>query len=630
MCGICGIYGNVSVEVLMSMCDAIAHRGPDDSGVFFARPVALGMTRLAIIDVAGGHQPMTNEDGRVVVVFNGEIYNYRELREELQQQGHRFKTNSDTEVLVHLYERYGAACVSKLRGIFAFAIADDEGLFIARDRLGVKPLYYTWARDTLYFASEIKSLLVCPAVKRELDAEALDDYLTFQYVPGPKTMFQGIFKLPPGHWLRVKRAGFWVSRYWELPLPEARGRGGVGQQSILDLLTEAVRLRTIADVPFGALLSGGLDSSLVVALLARVHPERVQAFHITFEGEPGETAYARQVAVHTGCEYHEVQAGPKELAVLPQVIWHLDEPIADAAAWATFLICRYARKFVKVLITGEGGDELFAGYPRYLLHKAAGYFHVLPQVFKRPVRSLANSLDKAFPGTFWKYVAKVAASPADPVRRNIAWLSIFDEATKDVLYAPGFASTINGRRAEMLFENLMRRYARGPLVALTATDMKTWLPDDILTKVDKTSMAWGIEARVPILDHVVVETVATLSDRDRWGIGVPKLLLRRVARSLLPREVIRRRKRAFLTPVAKWLRQYEPEWLIETLLSSRALGRGYFNAAFVRELVQRYLTDGTGGSWVWLLFCFELWCREFIDRMPSRRAPAVKICASLL
>ncbi len=617
MCGICGFYNDGREGLLNDMCEALARGGPDDRGTFTSGPAGLGMSRLEIIGVHTGRRPVSNEDAAVTVVFDGEIYNFRELRRELEKKGHRFRTKADAEVIAHLYEDLGYGCVEKLRGIFALAVWDGATLFVARDRLGVKPLYYTWVKDQFYFASELKSLLVCPAVDRAVDSEALDDYLTFGYVAAPKTLFKGVYKLPAGHWLKICRNGAWVNRYWELPQPVSEGRlfGNRAREEVAALLQEAVRTRTLAAVPLGALLSGGLDSSLIVALLAQSCAEPVKTFHITFAGEEGEATFARQVAAEFGCDHHELEAVPEDLTAIPQVIWHLAEPVADAAAWATYLISRYAKQYVTVLLNGEGGDEVFAGYPRYLLSRLADSYHRFPKFFRKVFADVVGKVsERRDASRFWHNTAKLANSAPTPWERNVAWLSIFAEAERYALYADDFGAAVNGGHAAKLYEEYFKNSpGRSPIKRLMTADIKTSLVDGVMLKVDKASMAAGVEARVPLLDHVLVEYVTRLGDRDRFGWGVPKKLLKNLARELLPRHIIRRPKRAFVVPVEKWLRRYARDWVYDTVASSQALARGYFKPAAVGALLKDYFEEGVGGRKVWNLFCLELWHQQFVD-----------------
>jgi asparagine synthase (glutamine-hydrolysing) len=613
------------------MCGLLRHRGPDEDGTFVDGLAGLAMTRLKIIDLVSGSQPISNEDGRVTVVFNGEIYNYRELRRDLRAKGHYFRSLSDTEVLVHLYEEFGADCVHKLRGVFAFAIWDGGTLFLARDRLGVKPLYYSWVGDRFYFASEIKSLLVAPGVKREADAEALADFVTLQYVPGPKTLFKGIFKLPPAHWMRVNWRGAWVGRYWDLPVagPDAERSFAAAAEDVDELVAEAVKTRTVADVPFGILLSGGLDSSVVAAMLRQSVSGRLKAYHIKFAGEEGEAVYARAVADALDYDYRELEATPDDLADIPKVIWHLDEPIADAAAWATYLICRRAKADVSVLLTGEGGDEVFAGYPRYMLSRLADFYHYGPSGLKRlSARVAGNAAERKPDSRFWRYAAKLAQSSPEPWERNFAWLSIFAEADRRALFSGDLLRDLRGVRARVLYERYFATGGRGAVQRLTSADMKTWLADDVLMKVDKASMGVAVEARVPLLDHVLVESVTCLPDKVRFGAGKPKRLLKQLGARLLPPEVVRRPKRAFEVPVDKWLRRYRRDWLLDTVRSPEALSRGYFNPRALDDLCRNYVDEGARGKQVWTLFCLELWFREFIDRFSPHHAKAEAVpCA---
>ncbi len=621
MSGICGYYNDGREGLLDDMCEALAHCGPDDRGTFTSGPVGLGMTRLEINGEYTGRRPVSDEKAGVTVVFDGEIYNFRELRRELEKKGHRFRTKADAEVIAHLYEDLGYGCVEKLRGIFALAVWDGDTLFVARDRLGVKPLYYTWVKDRFYFASEIKGLLVAPGVDRAVDSEALDDYLTFRYVAAPKTLFKGVYKLPAGHWLKICRNGVRVNRYWGLaqPVSDVRLFGNRAREGVAALLQEAVRTRTLAAVPLGALLSGGLDSSLIVALLAQSCAEPVKTFHITFAGEEGEASFARQVAAELGCDHHELEATPEDLSAIPKVIWHLEEPVADAAAWATYLISRYAKQYVTVLLNGEGGDEVFAGYPRYLLSRLADVYHHSPKFFRKVFTDVVGKVsERRDASRFWRYTAKLANSAPTPGERNVAWLSVFAEAERRALYTDDFGAAGNVGRAAKLYEEFFKNSpGRSPVERLTTADITTSLVDDALLKVDKVSTAAGVEARVPFLDHVLVEYVARLSDRDRFGWGVPKKLLKEVAGDILPPPIVQRPKRAFEVPVARWLREYRRDWLRDTLFSPKALSRGYFRPRAVAALWDEFVDGGVGGERVWSLFCLEIWHQQFVDDFPA-------------
>ena len=618
MCGICGIHGPHDEALLRRMTGAIAHRGPDDAGFYRDGSVGLGIRRLSIIDVTGGHQPLANEDGSLWIVYNGEIYNFQEIRKTLEAKGHRFTTRSDTEVILHAFEEYGEACVHLFRGMFAFALWDArEGtLRLCRDRLGIKPLYYTQANGSFLFGSEIKAILEHPGVSREVDPEALDLYLTFQYVPGPRTLFRGIHKLPPGHWLRWQGGSVSLHRYWDLVVEDAEP-GVIESEAVAefrDLLEQAVRLRLISDVPLGALLSGGIDSSTVVALMSHASSGVIKTFTVGFDvpGEPGEIAEARAVATALHTDHHEVIIGPSHVQDLPRLIWHMDEPIADQAALPTYFVCRLARELVTVVLTGEGGDELLGGYPRYAWFRLAERLgRWLPSLSAGgPVLACIGALA----GARGEQLRHILANLSPP-ERHIAWIANFDAADKARLYAADFRARVAPGAAARLVQPFLEDGAPGDMVQrLMALDVHTWLVDDILTKVDKMSMATSVEARVPLLDHHLVEFVATLPIALKVRNLGTKRLLRQAVADLVPQATVARRKRAFQVPVAAWLRQGLREFTADTLRSQACRERGYFQPAAVDALLESHLAGRSDHSQqLWNLLCLELWHRVFLD-----------------
>jgi asparagine synthase (glutamine-hydrolysing) len=617
MCGICGIHGPHDEALLARMTDVIAHRGPDDAGIYRDGVVGLGIRRLSIIDLSGGHQPIANEDGTLWIVYNGEIYNFREIRESLEAKGHRFTTKSDTEVILHAFEEYGEACVHLFRGMFAFALWDArEGILrLCRDRLGIKPLYYAQAGGAFLFGSEIKSILEHPAVVREVDPEALDLYLTFQYVPGPRTLFRGIRKLPPGHWLRWRAGSLSLSRYWDLVIEDAEP-GVIEAEAVAefrDLLEQAVRLRLLSDVPLGALLSGGIDSSTVVALMSRASGV-VKTFTVGFDvpGEPGEIAEARAVAAALRTDHHEVIVGPSHVQDLPRLIWHMDEPIADPAALPTYFVCRLARELVTVVLTGEGGDELLGGYPRYAWFRMAQRLGrwLPPLSLDGPVLGFLGAMAGSRGGRLRQILADLP-----PPERHIAWIANFTDADKTRLYAADFRAQVVPGAAARLVEPFLADGAPGDMIQrLMAVDVHTWLVDDILTKVDKMSMATSVEARVPLLDHRLVEFVATLPIALKVRNLGTKRLLRQAVTDLIPQRTVARRKRAFQVPVAAWLRQGLREFAADILLSRACRERGYFQPGVVGTLLEDHLDGRADHSQkLWNLLCLELWHRVFMD-----------------
>ena len=619
MCGITGVYkpngSQPLAEIIDEMTRIISHRGPDDQGLYVDSGIGLGMRRLSVIDVAGGHQPIFTPDRQQVIVFNGEIYNFQALRHELEQRGHQFRTRSDTEVVLHLYVEYGLAGLQKLRGMFAFAIWDTQSaqLLLVRDRVGIKPLYYSEHDGALIFASEIKSMLQHPGTPRQINLAALNAYLSLQYVPGPETMFDGISKLPPGHYLLASAEGVTIAPYWQWPervSTTARSEADLAEE-LLALLRESVKLRLISDVPLGAFLSGGVDSSTIVALMSEFMAEPVKTFSVGFAGDTAynETDYARQVANLLGADHHELVLDADGMALLPQLVWHFDEPLADRAALPTFLVSQLARRSVTVALTGEGGDELFAGYRRYLAVGLAQRYRVVPGALRRGIGRLLNSVGN---GSTW---SKRYARLSDPDLFDIymGQQTNFAPAAKRALLAPEVQAQFD---LEAPFSGWGPLSREDWLNTLLHRDATTWLPDDLLMKADKMSMATSLEARVPFLDHRLIEFVSTIPVGYHLRHMTTKYLFKRAVRGLIPDEIIKRRKQGFDVPLTRWLRS-NGAFVRDLLLSSEAQGRGYFNHAFIETLVTRATsttnaTPEVGGQ-VWSLLCLELWHRLYLD-----------------
>lgn len=633
MCGIVGtIDANRSPDelrrVVQAMASAIVHRGPDDDGYFIAPGVGLGMRRLSIIDLEGGHQPIFNEDGSVAVVFNGEIYNYRELTEQLTHRGHRFATSSDTEVIVHLYEEHGDECLQHLRGMFGLAVWDmaRRRLLVARDRLGVKPLYYAPTDGGLAFASEIKSLLRHPAIDARADLEAIGNFLSLKYVPAPQTMFAGICSLPPGYRLTWDAGGMRIARYWDLHFDEhPSGRLSDEEQTErLDaLLHESVRLHLRSDVPFGAFLSGGIDSSLVVALMSRMLDQPVKTFSVGFEasdGEQDELPYARLAAREFRTEHHEVVMGPHHVGDLAeQVVWHMDQPIADQATLAAFAVSQLAARHVKMVLTGEGGDELFAGYARY----AGERFSPLTRWAPGPVKSLALAAGSRLPGLRRAKIALYALCQREEAARFANWFPLFNRDAKAELLGRVNGHGLDCRSAEKVFaRELAQTGATKPLHRMLYVDTKLWLPDFLLFRGDKLSMAHSLEARVPLLDHKLVEYAASLPPHSKVRGLTRKYLLRQAARKYLPRAIIDRPKKGFPIPVSQWLRR-EVRPLARDLLSSDTIERrGLFDVRCVQRLLNEHESGfADHGLLLWGLMGLELWHRLYLDAPLVKRAP---------
>jgi asparagine synthase (glutamine-hydrolysing) len=630
MCGIAGKRFHdprrpVDPGLLDRMSAILAHRGPDDAGVYRDGAVGLVARRLAIQDLsAAGHQPMASPDGRYWITFNGEIYNFLLLREALERQGVPFRSRSDTEVILALYARHGPACLAHLRGMFAFAIWDRATgtLFAARDRLGKKPLFYHAGPDAFVFASEPKALLQDPDVPAVPDPVALHHYLTYGYVPAPWSAFRGVRKLPPGHYLVLRDGRLAIERYWTLRYTPKRTEGeGPLTEELLARLTEAVRLRLISDVPVGAFLSGGLDSSAVVALVRRVTGGPVRTFSIGFDRpDYDETRYARLVARHLGTEHHEAVVKPDAVAGLRQLVWHYSEPFADSSALPSLALCEMARGFVTVALNGDGGDEDFLGYDRYLATALLGRLDRLPAAVRRLGRRTSRWLP-ARRAKSWPYRLRRLAEvwPLAPSRRYAAWVTCFGGDDKAALYTPALAAELGATDSLALLDAATEASdAPEVLERLVHADVQLYLPDDLLVKMDIASMAHSLEVRSPFLDHHVVEFAARLPVRLKLRGWTAKYLLRRAMRGLLPEPVLRRPKMGFGVPIDHWFRHELREMAYDLLLDARARQRGYFRP----EVVRRYLDEHVAGrahhhARLWSLLVLEQWHRVFIDARPG-------------
>jgi asparagine synthase (glutamine-hydrolysing) len=626
MCGIAGklITGfgaRVDPGLVRRMTASLRHRGPDDEGVWTEGGVGLGSRRLAVVDLSDrAKQPLANEDGTVRVVFNGEIYNFRELRAELEGRGHRFRSDSDTEVIVHLYEEEGAECVRRLDGMFAFALWDarNRSLVLARDRLGQKPLFYCHDGESFVFGSEPKALLQDVMVQVEPDHEAIHHYLTYGYVPAPWSAFKGIRKLPPAHYMVVHGGQIKSTCYWSLHYEPKRAEPEAALVEELDqLLGRAVERRLVADVPLGALLSGGLDSSAVVALMRRATTARISTFSIGFDQpEYDERSYARSVADALDTDHQELVVHPDITTLLPRLVYHYNEPFADSSAVPTWCLAEMARQSVTVALSGDGGDEAFLGYDRYAGAAVAQWLDLVPS----PVRRLVAGLARRLPGGSAKSVTTRARRFAsglalDPVRRYGGWLGVALDEHKQQLYTPEFARAWRHVDSFALLEQCWRDSdATAPVEKLVHADVAMYLQGDLLVKMDVASMANSLEVRSPFLDHHVVEFAARLPVSLKLRGITAKYLLKQVMRSHLPASVLSRRKMGFGVPIDHWLRHDLREMSHDLLLSKTALTRGYFNPKTVR----RYLDEHARGrvahhSRIWALLMLELWHRTFID-----------------
>ncbi|MBA4123873.1 MAG: asparagine synthase (glutamine-hydrolyzing) [Acidobacteria bacterium] len=627
MCGIVGFTSAnsqpVNREILERMNACIVHRGPDDDGFYIRENVGLAMRRLSIIDIAHGKQPIHNHDKSKWIVFNGEIYNFQELKKDLEKQGDKFYTNSDTEVILHLYEKHGADCVQYLRGMFAFAIWDerDQSLFIARDRIGKKPLLYSHQPNgDLIFGSEFRALLQHPAVSREVDYEAIHHYLTFICVPAPLTGFKQIRKLEPAHWLRWKDGKIETKKYWTLDYSK---KIKISEEDAIEettrILREATKLRLISEVPLGAFLSGGVDSSIVVALMAQESEKAVKTFSIGFEEQDfSELKYAKRVAEHVGAEYNEFIVKPHALEILPALVEHYGEPYADPSALATYYVSRETRQFVTVALNGDGGDESFAGYDRHFAMQISEKYHRIPRfVRKNLIESIALQIPT--PTDFRNKMARakrfLEAASLPREERYTRWMTNFDLQSKERLYTQDFHNQVAGYDSvKFIAKYINRNSGYSILDATLLTDIKTYLPNDLLVKVDIASMAVSLEARSPFLDHKLMEFAATLPDSIKVKGRETKYLLKKVASRLVPREVIYRQKMGFAVPINHWFRGKMSKFVEENLLSEKAVKRDLFRADYVRNLITEHKADKQDNAWkLWNLLMLELWFQRFID-----------------
>jgi asparagine synthase (glutamine-hydrolysing) len=625
----CGIYGILNLEtndspgaaLLSRMGRSVSHRGPDDEGAYCGRGIALGMRRLSIIDLAGGHQPISNEDETIWVVCNGEIYNFQELRDQLLAQGHIFRTKSDTEVLVHLYEQEGLEFVKRLRGMFGIALWDAKRarLVIARDRLGKKPLYVWRGTQRLIFASEIKSILESPEVPRQMNLAALPEYLSLGYVPAPFTLFEGIEKVLPGHLLVCEKGKIHDQEYWDVRFDLIeRHTEGEWIERVRETFLTAVKLRLISDVPLGAFLSGGIDSSAVVAAMARLTNRPVKTYSIGFEGDDqfyNELPYARIVASEFRTEHHEIIVRPEVAELLPKLIWHMDEPIADSALITTYLVSRLARESVTVILSGVGGDELFGGYRRYLSDNLQGYYRKMPGLLRKRWLPAAFSRLPQDRHSGWKNNIRYAtaflrAAEQDSVSRYASYVGVFSPDLRDrIMRAESSLGT-----SETLRHYFSRCANADGLNQLIYVDMKTSLPDDLLLLTDKMTMAASIECRAPFMDAELV----ALTSRMPSGLKIRgfsmKYLMKKVFQPWLPPSILQRKKRGFGAPVGSWFRKDLDFLVHETLSVRQILKRGIFDPQVVQEIISAHRSQRSDHTdHLLALISLELWSRIFLD-----------------
>lgn len=625
MCGIAGFIvqkgpcAGKRQAKLEVMCDLIRHRGPDGRGMLVRDNVALGMTRLAIIDLKGGSQPIFNEDESIAVIFNGEIYNYRELKSELEKLGHRFKTNSDTETIVHAYEEFGTDCVHHLRGMFAFAVYDfkNQKLFLARDRVGKKPLFYCMTPDgDFVFGSELKVLLEYGKMNREINPVALDAYLTFGYVPEEFCIFKNVYKLLPGHFLIYQHGRIKTQKYWDFIFePTEKPRTEAEYIELLrEKIKEAVKIRLISEVPLGAFLSGGVDSSTVVAMMSKLLDKPVKTFSIGFNEDTfNELKFTRIVAKHFQTEHHEFIVTPDFVKIIEDLIWYFDEPFADSSALPTYMVSKMARDYVTVVLSGDGGDELFAGYTRYLGARKKETFQKIPGFLKKGLRVTSKLLPHWMRGKYYLYNISL-----DFIDGYIDSVSYFNDLRKNLLYTSEFKETLNGCLG--LGKELYRRIAEGVRTGnlidnLLYLDSKTYLPSDILVKVDRASMAVSLEVRAPLLDQELIKFVGTIPANLKLNCGETKYIFKKAMKGIVPNEILYREKQGFGMPINEWINAQLKDQMTEILSDKRTKERGYFRTKYIETLLEEHRTgrrDWSGALWnLWIL---ELWHRKFVDK----------------
>ena len=623
MCGIVGIIqsdekGPVDPGILRNMNTALTHRGPDDEGYWVNRNVGLAMRRLSIIDLEGGHQPISNETGEIWTVFNGEIYNFLELREQLLKKGHRFQTRTDTEVIVHLYEEEGETFVQKLRGMFAIALWDNRSqkFLLYRDRIGIKPVHYWFKQGTLVFGSEIKAILEYPEVSLDISLPALSDYLSFLYIPSPKTIYQDIQKLSAGHWLRYQKEQVTIHPYWDFSFqPNYSLSEKDWCEKLCDVLAESVKLHMISDVPLGAFLSGGVDSSTVVAWMSRQSGRPVKTYSIGFpDSQFNELPYASAVAKHFGTDHHEALVETDAFRLLPKILTGFDEPFADSSAIPTFLVSEFARREVTVALSGDGGDELFGGYLWTRKELWLEKYRQLPVSWRRKIEKLILEKDyrplreTTFLSSVKRFLYDAGLAPWESFARRA---TSFQPWMKQKLFTSDVLSELEHENSLSLLKSYSQSgNAQSVIDQLLYFDSKVYLPDDVLAKVDRMSMLNSLEVRVPLLDHKLVELAATIPASLKLKNRTTKYILKQAMKDLLPPIVLKQRKQGFSIPIQRWFRNELLDFAKKILLDEKGLTRKFFRLSYVKWLLDQHASGRQRfGTQIYALLVFELWSR---------------------
>lgn len=620
MCGICGVVNRhsdapVQFADVKKMCDVITHRGPDDEGQYVKNNVGLGMRRLSIIDLSTGAQPIYNEDNSVVIVFNGEIYNHTIIRRDLEAKGHKFKTKTDTEAILHAYEEYGVDCVQHLNGMFAFSIWDEnkKRLFIARDRIGIKPLYYYSDEKRFVFGSELKSILQINDVPREVEPKALDTFLTVEYIPAPLSIFKKIYKLPAAHWLLYENGELKIQKYWHLEYKQSAKSEPELCEELREILHDAVKIRLMSDVPLGAFLSGGLDSSSIVAMMSKSMSEPVKSFSIGFDDSTyNELPYARAIAKHFNTDHYEEIIKPDAVDLTEKIIHQLDEPFNDFSVLPTYMVSEMARKYVTVALSGDGGDELLAGYDTYIAERMARQYAKFPSIVRKgalePIITLLPPTEKK-KGLINKAKRFIEGARLPAELQHTRWMTFMQQAEKQLLYLPEFIDKLDGYNPHgFILEKLQHISSLDPLDQQEYIDIHTYLVDDILVKVDRMSMAVSLEARVPMLDFRFVEFAATIPSSMRLSGNRTKHILKQAMKGILPEFILNRGKEGFSIPIKNWMKNELKPMMLDSLSETNVKNAGYFEPKYVTHLVNEHLTGKENHSHrLWALMMFHMW-----------------------